>query len=148
MTVKTTPGLDRLFQGAALHLSLTDRQIQQLESLTVNHHLIPPHLSCKSGTAAIQLTNGQYTVSSDQIVFWQHIHATGKIVAPQDGAEYSLVIQDGGKVIYSAQHIQVGQEVMIDYNPGLSVHARITLTCTSDPHKTATLTIEGEACIG
>ncbi len=148
MTVKIAPGLDRLFQGAAPHLSFTDKQIQQLEFLAVNHHLIPSRLSCKSGTTTIQLTNGKYTVRSDQTVFWQHIHATGKIVAPQDSAEYSLVIQDGDKVIYSAQHIQVGQEATIDYDPGLSVHVSVTLTCTSDPQKTATLTVEGEACIG
>jgi hypothetical protein len=148
MTIKTAPEIDRLFQGVASHLALTDKQVQQLTSLSVNHHLIPISRSCKSGTTTIQLTNGQYTVSADQTVFWQHIHAMGKIVAPQDGSEYSLVVQDGGKVIYSAQNIVVGQEVTFDYNPGLSVHTNITLTCTSDPQKTATLTVEGQACIG
>lgn len=94
------------------------------------------------------MVNGTLTQSGSYTVLWAHIHAEAKITAPQDGSVYALEVKDGDQVVYSAQNIQVGQTITFDYNPGFSVDGSATLRCTSDPQKTADLTIEGKGCIG
>ena len=99
-------------------------------------------------TTEFSLMNGQSIKSASKVVFWLHIHAHARIIAPQDGSVYSLLVTDGNKEIYSAQNIQANKELTLDYQPGFSVNARVRLNCTSNPQSQATLKIEYGVDIG
>jgi hypothetical protein len=148
MTMQPSQNPSQLLQEAAAYLSLTDQQLQQLETLKAKHHLTTSPLTCQKGTYTASLVNGTFTKSGSYTVLWAHIHAEVKITAPQDGSIYAVEVKDGDQVVYSAQDIQVGQTLTFDYDPGFSIDGSITLQCTSDPQKTANLTIEGEGCLG
>jgi hypothetical protein len=117
-------------------------------TIQVKDALAYDNLHTFQDTTEISLTNGQFVKSASRAVFWLHIHANARIIAPQDGSVYFLQVIDGNKEIYSAQNIQANQELTLDYQPGFSMNARIRLNCTSNPQSQATLKIEYEVNIG
>jgi len=148
MTTQTSPNPSGPLKKALSPLSLNDKQLQQLESLEVNHHLIPASLIHEHGKFTVHMVNGEYKQQGSYFTAWLHIHASGEIIAPQDNSIYDLTIMDGNNVIYHASDIHVGQAHTFDYNPGLTINYTVLLRCTSDPHKTADITVEGDLNIG
>lgn len=148
MTTPTRLNINQLWQQTISGLSISDQQLKQLELLEVNHHLVPASISCSSGTETTHMANGVYSTEFKKPVFWQHLHGEGKITGPQDNDHYSFEVRDGNARIFFAPDIVVGRQLTIDYSPGFSVDLIATLRCTTNPNKTAAITVEGKGCIG
>jgi hypothetical protein len=148
MSTETPLNIKTLAQASLTGLGLSDQQIRQLGLLVVNHHLTPLSVKCQTGTVTAHMDKGKYKQKYSHDVYFLHLSAEGKIVSPHDNDIYSLLIVDGNHVVYKNTHIRVGDDIVISYNPGWSVNLDITLTCVSNPHKTADIVFQGKGCVG
>jgi len=105
-------------------------------------------VKCQTGTVTVHMNKGRYEQKYSHDVYFLHLYVEGKIVGPHDNDVYALVVMDGNQVIYKNPHIRVGDDIVINYNPGWSVNLDVTLTCVSNPHKTANIVVDGKGCIG
>jgi len=148
MTTGTPLNIQALAQASLAGLGLSDQQVHQLGLLVANHHLTPLSVKCQTGTVTAHMDKGKFEKKYSRDVYFLHLYAEGKIVGPQDNDIYTLLIMDGGHTVYKNPHIRVGDDIVINYNPGWSVNIDVTLTCVSNPHKTADIVVEGKGCIG